>query len=346
MALRIFYIQWMKDLRVEAMEVENPSSEIVSAAVFCPVSSDVITTSYSIASQPTVSKPSLSAPAPCEENTGKVQFNFKKDVLDVHRTSPPTAAKYNFKNIQERFQPTTTSSSDDEIGSFEFPLGSRNSCDENRPGNKKRKSQDIGCINKNPSSEILSTTEDFLSHVITRSSPTESQPTVATVSLLVPVPCEENTDEVKFNLKKDVQGRFQPTTTNSSDDESDPSEFPCAQFSKRKRKSCDEKRPGNKKRKSQDIGCINKSTSCQDSSLKDRFWKIVKTRVICNITSLFETKTDVIYTAPNGVIITKESDVECSHPTFKTTTSETETREKVEKIPRHIMINNTHMCDE
>ena len=117
---------------------------------------------------------------------------------------------------------------------------------------------------------------------------TISEPTVPTLSLSVPVPSEENTDEQGFSLLKDVldvdkiatlptpsarciftnvRERLQPARASSPDDEIDPFEFRDEVYtpplSKRKRKSRYEERSGAKKRKSQDTGGINRSNDGQ-----------------------------------------------------------------------------------
>ena len=91
---------------------------------------------------------------------------------------------------------------------------------------------------------------------------------------------------------------------------------------------------------------------CRESNLKkaakhkERFWKIVKTRIITTTTTLFETQTDVIYTGQDGAIITKETNFKFSEPTYKVTTNENETREEVDVIPRQITFSDLRNTEE
>ena len=205
-----------------------------------------------------------------------------------------------------------------------------------------------------PSQEIVRETTEFRPispDLITTSSdrvPTLSRPTVPTLSLSIPVPCEENTDDQGFNLQKDVvdgskrsvftELRFQPTKMSSPYDEIDPFEFrdevSSLPLSQRKRKSRDEScEPGNKRRKSQNFGGINMGEDVVVNDGKERFLKIVKTRIVTTTTTLVNTHTEVTYTAQDGACIRKESNIEFGEATKKTTTSESERREEVDVVP-------------
>ena len=146
-----------------------PDSPTESTTEFRPISPDSITTSSNLVttvSRPTVPTLSLSVPVPCEENSDEQGFNLQKDVLDVDRTTPtpPSPAKYDFTHVRERYQPTNTSFSDDEVDPFEFrgeisssllSKRKRQSQDETRRGKKKRKSQDIGSIDRWEDVQVL-----------------------------------------------------------------------------------------------------------------------------------------------------------------------------------------------
>jgi hypothetical protein len=153
--------------------------------------------------------------------------------------------------------------------------------------------QVVSCVYLDPAQEEIVSTAEFrpVSPELITTSPdlitTIPEKIVPTLSLSVPVPCEENTDEQGFSLQKDVldvdriatpptvrsvftnvRERFQPANTSFPDDDIDPFEFRDEDYtsplSKRKRKSRDEERSGAKKRrKSQDTGGINRSNDDQ-----------------------------------------------------------------------------------